>query len=166
MALCAGDDKREPVAVFELGCPVTSVAWSADGATIYAGVLDNVIHVRTLLVYGTHVIIQVPNLRKQEEVSVLSGHVDTPTGLAVWDVESSKILNKVCCVIFLVVLDMMPVLSVTQGVMELTFNHTTVPKRKHVLIWEFRPFSENAYKTWEKKKLSFQSGNYKLLYYA
>ena len=45
-----GDDAgKEPVAVFELGCPVTSVAWSADGATIYAGALDNVIHVRILL---------------------------------------------------------------------------------------------------------------------
>jgi Prp8 binding protein len=32
---------------------------------------------------GTHVIIQVLDLRKQEEVSVLSGHVDTPTGLAI-----------------------------------------------------------------------------------
>ncbi len=42
-----GDDAgKEPVALFELGCPVTSVAWSKDGATIYAGALDNVIHVR------------------------------------------------------------------------------------------------------------------------
>ncbi len=42
-----GDDAgKEPVAVFELGCPVTSVAWSTDDATIYAGALDNVIHVR------------------------------------------------------------------------------------------------------------------------
>jgi hypothetical protein len=31
------------VAVFELGCPVTSVAWSTGGATIYAVALDNVI---------------------------------------------------------------------------------------------------------------------------
>lgn len=47
-----GDDAgKEPVAIFELGCPVTSVAWSADGATIYAGALDNVIHVRVLFVY-------------------------------------------------------------------------------------------------------------------
>ena len=47
-----GDDAgKEPVAVFELGCPVTSVAWSADGATIYAGALDNVIHVRILFEY-------------------------------------------------------------------------------------------------------------------
>lgn len=60
---------KDPVAVFELGCPATCVAWSADGATIYAGGLDNVIHVL--------------DLRKQEEVSVLSGHVDTPTGLVI-----------------------------------------------------------------------------------
>ena len=46
-----GDDAgKEPVAVFELGCPVTCVAWSADGASIYAGALDNVIHVRILFV--------------------------------------------------------------------------------------------------------------------
>lgn len=32
---------------------------------------------------GAHVIIQVLDLRKQEEISVLSGHVDTPTGLAI-----------------------------------------------------------------------------------
>jgi len=44
-----GDDgKKESVAVFEIGCPVTSVAWSADGANIYAGALDNEIHVRFL----------------------------------------------------------------------------------------------------------------------
>ena len=42
-----GDEAgKDPVAVFELGCPVTCVAWSADGATIYAGALDNGIHVR------------------------------------------------------------------------------------------------------------------------
>ncbi|KAH9998288.1 WD40 repeat-like protein [Russula vinacea] len=68
--LAGGDEAgKEPVAVFELGCPVTCVAWSADGATIYAGALDNMIHVL--------------DLRKQEEVSVLSGHADTPTGLAI-----------------------------------------------------------------------------------
>jgi Prp8 binding protein len=37
---------KDPVALFELGCPVTCVAWSEDGATIYAGALDNGIHVR------------------------------------------------------------------------------------------------------------------------
>ncbi|KAH9010046.1 WD40-repeat-containing domain protein, partial [Lactarius pseudohatsudake] len=58
-----------PVAVFEVGCPVTCVAWSADGSSIYAGALDNGIHVL--------------DLRKQEEVSVLNGHVDTPTCLAI-----------------------------------------------------------------------------------
>lgn len=42
-----GDEgNKQPVAVFELGCPVTSVCWSADGANIYAGALDNEIHVR------------------------------------------------------------------------------------------------------------------------
>ncbi|KAH8982436.1 WD40 repeat-like protein [Lactarius akahatsu] len=65
-----GDEAgKDPVAVFEVGSPVTCVAWSADGASIYAGALDNGIHVL--------------DLRKQEEVSVLNGHVDTPTGLAI-----------------------------------------------------------------------------------
>ena len=42
-----GDEAgKDPVAVFDVGCPVTCVAWSADGATIYAGALDNGIHVR------------------------------------------------------------------------------------------------------------------------
>lgn len=46
-----GDEAgKDPVAVFELGCPVTCVAWSADGATLYAGALDNVIHVRVLII--------------------------------------------------------------------------------------------------------------------
>ncbi|KAI0048047.1 WD40 repeat-like protein [Auriscalpium vulgare] len=64
-----GDEgKKDAVAVFEIGCPVTSVAWSADGANIYAGALDNDIHIL--------------DLRKQEQVSVLQGHTDTPTSLA------------------------------------------------------------------------------------
>ena len=47
-----GDEAgKDPVAVFELGCPATCVAWSADGATIYAGGLDNLIHVRVLFMY-------------------------------------------------------------------------------------------------------------------
>ncbi|KAI0068506.1 WD40 repeat-like protein [Artomyces pyxidatus] len=65
----AGDEGgKEPVVVFEVGCPVTSVAWSADGANIYAGALDNEIHIL--------------DLRKQEQVSTLLGHSDTPTSLS------------------------------------------------------------------------------------
>ncbi|THH29651.1 hypothetical protein EUX98_g4537 [Antrodiella citrinella] len=64
-----GDEgPKQPVAVFEIGCPVTSVCWSADGANIYAGALDNEIHVL--------------DLRKNEQVSTLSGHTDTPTSLS------------------------------------------------------------------------------------
>ncbi|KAI0692561.1 WD40 repeat-like protein [Cytidiella melzeri] len=59
---------KQPVAVFELGCPVTAVCWSADGANIYAGALDNEIHVL--------------DLRKKEEVFTLTGHTDTPTSLS------------------------------------------------------------------------------------
>lgn len=40
---------KHPVTVFEVGCPVTSVCWSADGSNIYAGALDNEIHVRLFL---------------------------------------------------------------------------------------------------------------------
>ena len=44
-----GDEgSKQPVAVFEVGCPVTAVCWSADGANIYAGALDNEIHVRLM----------------------------------------------------------------------------------------------------------------------
>jgi len=57
-----------PVAVFEIGCPVTSVCWSADGSTVYIGALDNEIHVY--------------DLRKNEQVYTLAGHVDTPTSLS------------------------------------------------------------------------------------
>lgn len=59
---------KEPVAIFEVGCPVTGVCWSADGANIYASALDNDIHVL--------------DLRKQEQVSVLTGHTDTPTSVS------------------------------------------------------------------------------------
>ena len=45
-----GDEgSKQSVATFEVGCPVTSVCWSADGSTLYAGALDNEIHVRTHL---------------------------------------------------------------------------------------------------------------------
>ncbi|KAJ3478467.1 hypothetical protein NLI96_g9731 [Meripilus lineatus] len=59
---------KVPVAVFELGCPVTSVCWSSDGSTIYAGALDNEIHVL--------------DLRKNEQVYSMTGHTDTPTSLS------------------------------------------------------------------------------------
>ncbi|KII94704.1 hypothetical protein PLICRDRAFT_148813 [Plicaturopsis crispa FD-325 SS-3] len=62
------DAGKEAVAVFEVGCPVTCVAWSKDGATLYAGALDNEIHVY--------------DLRKQEQVYTLTGHTDTPTSLS------------------------------------------------------------------------------------
>ncbi|KAI0034346.1 WD40 repeat-like protein [Vararia minispora EC-137] len=64
-----GDEgSKESVAVFEVGCPATSVAWSADGAIIYAGALDNEIHAF--------------DLRKKEKVGSLTGHTDTPSSLA------------------------------------------------------------------------------------
>ena len=45
-----GDDgKKEAVATLEVGCPVTSVCWSADGSNLYVGALDNGIHVCILL---------------------------------------------------------------------------------------------------------------------
>ncbi|KAF8076838.1 WD40-repeat-containing domain protein [Lyophyllum atratum] len=62
------ETKKLPVATFDIGCPVTSVCWSADGANVYIGALDNEIHVY--------------DLRKNEQVYSLSGHTDTPTSLA------------------------------------------------------------------------------------
>ena len=41
------DTTKQVVNIFEIGCPVTSVAWSADGQNIYIGALDNEIHVST-----------------------------------------------------------------------------------------------------------------------
>ncbi|KIM52636.1 hypothetical protein SCLCIDRAFT_140740 [Scleroderma citrinum Foug A] len=59
---------KTSVAVFEIGCPVTSVCWSADGQNVFIGALDNEIHVY--------------DLRKCEQVYSLMGHTDTPTSLA------------------------------------------------------------------------------------
>jgi Prp8 binding protein len=39
------EGKKQAVASFEIGCPVTSVCWSADGQNVYIGALDNEIHV-------------------------------------------------------------------------------------------------------------------------
>ncbi|KAH7912924.1 WD40-repeat-containing domain protein [Hygrophoropsis aurantiaca] len=64
-----GDDgTKQSVAVFEVGCPVTSVCWSMDGQNVYVGALDNEIHVY--------------DLRKNEQVYTLGGHSDTPTSLS------------------------------------------------------------------------------------
>ncbi|KAL5529928.1 hypothetical protein ACEPAF_6185 [Sanghuangporus sanghuang] len=64
-----GDDgSKQAVTTFEVGCPVTSVCWSADGSTVYAGALDNEIHVF--------------DLRKATKVYSLTGHTDTPTSLS------------------------------------------------------------------------------------
>lgn len=48
MRVWEGGDEggKQAVATFDVGCPVTSVCWSADGSTVYAGALDNEIHVR------------------------------------------------------------------------------------------------------------------------
>ncbi|KAI6127438.1 WD40-repeat-containing domain protein [Pisolithus croceorrhizus] len=62
------EGEKTSVAVFEIGCPVTSVCWSADGQNVYVGALDNEIHVY--------------DLRKCEQIYSLTGHTDTPTSLA------------------------------------------------------------------------------------
>ncbi|KAJ7823435.1 WD40-repeat-containing domain protein [Mycena olivaceomarginata] len=62
------DGGKVPVAEFDVGCPVTAVCWSADGASVYAAALDNEIHIH--------------DLRKPTQFSTLSGHTDTPTSLA------------------------------------------------------------------------------------
>ncbi|KAL0063462.1 hypothetical protein AAF712_009666 [Marasmius tenuissimus] len=63
------DGGKRAVATLEVGCPVTAVAWSQDGQTLYAGAVDNEIHVF--------------DFRKLAETSTLSGHTDTPTSLAI-----------------------------------------------------------------------------------
>jgi len=40
------DARKEAQTTLKVGCPVTSVCWSADGNTIYAGAIDNEVHVR------------------------------------------------------------------------------------------------------------------------
>jgi len=43
------DGGKQAVTSFDIGCPVTSVCWSADGTNVYIGALDNEIHVCPLL---------------------------------------------------------------------------------------------------------------------
>ncbi|KAH9482248.1 U5 small nuclear ribonucleoprotein 40 kDa protein [Psilocybe cubensis] len=59
---------KTAVSTFDIGCPVTSVCWSADGNSLYIGAIDNEIHVY--------------DLRKGEQVSSLLGLTDTPTSLS------------------------------------------------------------------------------------
>ena len=41
-----GDEAgKQPVATFNVGCPVTSVCWGLDGNSVYIGAIDNEIHV-------------------------------------------------------------------------------------------------------------------------
>jgi len=63
-----GEGSKQSVAVWEVGCPVTGVCWSADGQHVYVAALDNEIHVY--------------DVRKNERVYTLTGHTDTPTSLA------------------------------------------------------------------------------------
>ncbi|CAG8628194.1 15844_t:CDS:2, partial [Acaulospora colombiana] len=64
-----GDEgSKHCVADWQLGCPVTAVCWGPDGNSVYIGALDNLIHVY--------------DLRKGEEVTILGGHTDTPTSIA------------------------------------------------------------------------------------
>ena len=43
--LWEGDGDKQSIAVWDVGCPVTAVCWSADGQHVYVGALDNEIHV-------------------------------------------------------------------------------------------------------------------------
>jgi Prp8 binding protein len=41
-----GDEAgKQPVATFDVGCPVTSVCWGLDGNSVYIGAIDNEVHV-------------------------------------------------------------------------------------------------------------------------
>jgi len=50
---------KEPVATWEIGCPVTSVCWSADGASVYIGALDNEIHVCFVIIRASSSLLKV-----------------------------------------------------------------------------------------------------------
>ena len=41
------ESSKHAVGTFNIGCPVTSVCWGADGNSVFIGALDNEIHVRT-----------------------------------------------------------------------------------------------------------------------
>lgn len=41
------DGTKTAISTLEIGCPVTSVCWGADGTNLYVGALDNEIHVRS-----------------------------------------------------------------------------------------------------------------------
>ncbi|CAE6440317.1 unnamed protein product [Rhizoctonia solani] len=62
------EEGRDAVQEWEIGCPVTAICWSADASQLFAGALDNEIHVY--------------DLRKQQEVYTLKGHTDTIASLA------------------------------------------------------------------------------------
>ncbi|KAF9000249.1 U5 snRNP complex subunit [Cyathus striatus] len=62
------EGSKHPISSYDIGCPVTSVCWSADGQNVYIGAIDNEIHVY--------------DIRKNEQVYTLSGHTDTPTSLS------------------------------------------------------------------------------------
>ena len=47
-----GEGNKQSVAVWEVGCPVTGVCWSADGQHVYVGALDNEIHVRVFSLFS------------------------------------------------------------------------------------------------------------------
>ena len=80
------EGKKNSVATLTIGCPVTSVCWSADGANVYIGALDNEIHVHYFAILPISEINmftkQVYDLRKNEQVYSLTGHTDTPTSLS------------------------------------------------------------------------------------
>ena len=81
------DGTKHAVATLEIGCPVTSVCWGADGTNLYVAALDNEIHVRScLFLWPLHARLtsplQVYDFRKGEQVYSLAGHSDTPTSLS------------------------------------------------------------------------------------
>jgi len=64
-----GDEaSKQPVATFEIGCPVTAVCWNKEGNAVYIGAIDNEVHIY--------------DLRKGAETATLTGHTNTPTSLA------------------------------------------------------------------------------------
>jgi len=78
LLLSAGDDgtariwnveSKDPIEEIELGYPITSAKWSADGQQVFLGGLDNAIHCY--------------DLRKRAIAYSLMGHTDTIAGMSV-----------------------------------------------------------------------------------
>lgn len=70
-----GDEgSKQAVATFSVGCPVTGVCWSIDGANVYVAALDNEIHVSLVFLLSAEVRILSLGLRRAQSRTTLHSH--------------------------------------------------------------------------------------------